>query len=191
MINQWDGQALVWVALTQQLAWNRHRDIYDLSSFNVQADERCPPAEGARRRRPGMTQIVALTIGEKRLDLQQLHLFTSIEHMPKRGYLGSFELMVMLTLIRLGDDAYGVTISTALEEQTGREVLLGSVYATLERLAGKGLVSSSLGNPTPERGGRAKRYFRITAKGLRELRGAQRVLTALWKNIPELKGGMA
>lgn len=111
--------------------------------------------------------------------------------MPTRGHLGTFELMVMLALIRLGDDAYGVTISTELEQQSGREVLLGSVYATLERLADKGLVSSSLGDPTPERGGRAKRYFRITAKGLREVRSAQRALTALWKNIPELKGGMA
>ena len=111
--------------------------------------------------------------------------------MPTRGYLGSFELMVMLALIRLGDDAYGVTISTEIEAHTGREVLLGSVYATLERLEKKGFVSSNLGDPTPERGGRAKRYFRITAKGLRELRGARRLFTALWKNIPELKGGMA
>ena len=111
--------------------------------------------------------------------------------MPKRGYLGGFELMVMLALIRLGDEAYGVTISAELEKQTGREVLLGSVYATLERLGEKGLVSSSLANPTAERGGRAKRYFRITAKGLREVRGARQILTALWTDIPELKGGMA
>ena len=99
--------------------------------------------------------------------------------------------MVMLALIRLGDDAYGVTISREIEGHTGREVLLGSVYATLERLGEKGCVSSRLGNPTSERGGRAKRYFRITAKGLRDLRDAQRALTALWKNVPELRGGMA
>lgn len=111
--------------------------------------------------------------------------------MPKRGYLSSFELMVLLALVRLGDDAYGVTISREIEDHTGREVLLGSVYAALERLGEKGFVSSRLGNPTSERGGRAKRYFRITAKGLRDLREAQRALTALWKNVPELQGGMA
>ena len=111
--------------------------------------------------------------------------------MPKRGHLGTFELMVMLALVRLGDDAYGVTISREIEDHTGREVLLGSVYAVLARLGEKGFVASRLGNPTRERGGRAKRYFRITPKGLRELREAQRALTALWKSVPELKGGMA
>jgi PadR family transcriptional regulator PadR len=111
--------------------------------------------------------------------------------MSKRSHLGGFELMVMLALVRLGEDAYGVTISSELETHTGREVLLGTVYATLERLEHKGFVSSKLGNPTPERGGRAKRYFRLTSNGLRELRHAQRALTALWKNVPELKGGLA
>ena len=105
--------------------------------------------------------------------------------------MGSFELMVMLALVRLGDDAYGVTISREIEDQTGRDVLLGSVYAALERLGRKGFVSSRLGNPTNERGGRAKRHFRITARGLHELRDAQRALSALWKNVPELRGGMA
>lgn len=72
--------------------------------------------------------------------------------MATRSYLGEFELMVMLALIRLGEDAYGVPISREIEIQTGREVILGSVYATLERLEEKGLVSSYLGDPTPERG---------------------------------------
>ena len=97
----------------------------------------------------------------------------------------------MFALVRLGDDAYGVTISREIEDQTGREVLLGSVYAALERLGEKGFVSSRLGNPTNERGGRAKKYFRITAKGLRDLRHAQRVLIGLWTNVPELRGGIA
>jgi len=73
--------------------------------------------------------------------------------------LGSFELMVMLALIRLGENAYGVPISEEIEQQTGRDISLGSVYATLDRLERKGLVSSTVGEPTPERGGRAKRYF--------------------------------
>ncbi len=111
--------------------------------------------------------------------------------MRTRLSLGNFESMLMLVLIRLGEDAYGVPISKELEEQTGREVALGSVYAALERLERKGFVSSSLGNPTAERGGRAKRYFRVTAKGLREVHDVRRVFTNLWRRIPKLKGGLA
>src|SRR6185436_1116424 len=99
--------------------------------------------------------------------------------MAKREFLGGFELLVLLALMSLGDDAYGVPISEAIEESSGREVAIGSVYMTLERLETKGLVSSRLGEPTAERGGRAKTYFRITAKGLREVRQAQRTLVNL------------
>jgi DNA-binding PadR family transcriptional regulator len=105
-----------------------------------------------------------------------------------REILGNFELMVMLALIRLGDAAYGVPISKAIEEGTRREVLVGSVYAALERLEEKGFVVSEVGEPTPERGGRAKRYFRITEKGLRQVRDARRALIKLWQGIPALQG---
>jgi PadR family transcriptional regulator PadR len=108
-----------------------------------------------------------------------------------RELLGNFELMVLLALIRLGEDAYGVPISHAIEESTGRDVLVGSVYAALERLEDKGFVSSRVGEPTPERGGRAKRYFRITAKGLRQVRETRRALIRLWQRLPELEGGTA
>src|SRR6266704_2226734 len=101
--------------------------------------------------------------------------------MAKREFLGGFELLVLLSLIRLGDKAYGVPISEAIEESSGRDVAIGSVYITLDRLERKGLVSSRLGEPTAERGGRAKTYFRITAKGLRQVRHAQRTLVALWR----------
>src|ERR1700682_4827815 len=111
--------------------------------------------------------------------------------MAKREFLGGFELLVLLALIRLGDDAYGVPISDAIEESSGREVALGSVYITLDRLESKGLVSSRLGEPTPERGGRAKTYFHITAKGLRAARQAQRTLLKLWTGVPQLQGGIA
>ena len=111
--------------------------------------------------------------------------------MPRRTYLGEFELMVLLALIRLGDDAYGVPISHEIEHVSGREAALGSVYAALERLEEKGLVTSVMGDPTAERGGRAKRFFRITESGLRDVRATQRALTNLWKNLPELKGEMA
>ena len=111
--------------------------------------------------------------------------------MARREFLGGFELLVLLALIRLGDEAYGVPISEAIEENSGREVALGSVYLTLERLQNKGLVSSELGEPTAVRGGRAKTYFRITARGLREVRHAQSTLIKLWQNVPRLHGGAA
>ena len=107
--------------------------------------------------------------------------------MAERGYLGEFELMLLLAVIQLGDDAYGVPISRELEKHRGRDVSVGSVYAALERLEAKGLVESSLGDPTPERGGKAKRYFRVTREGLKVVQATRRVLTGLWKALPELK----
>lgn len=111
--------------------------------------------------------------------------------MAKRDYLGNFELMVLLALMRLGEPAYGVPISEEIAARSGRDVALGSVYAALDRLEKKKFVSSSLGEPTPERGGRAKRHFRLTAKGIREVREAQRVLMNLWRDVPDLEGGVA
>ncbi len=109
--------------------------------------------------------------------------------MPKRGYLGDFELMVLLALMRLGEDAYGVPISREIEQQTGREVALGTVYAALGRLEENELVTSEFGEPTPERGGRAKRFFHITKKGLREAREARRALDQFSGRQSELEGG--
>jgi DNA-binding PadR family transcriptional regulator len=106
-----------------------------------------------------------------------------------RDLVGGFELLVLLAVIRVADDAYGVTIAEAIEESTGRDVLLGSVYAALERLEQKGLVTSSLGEPTAARGGRAKRYFQATSSGVREARAARRALTSLWRRVPKLAGG--
>jgi PadR family transcriptional regulator PadR len=123
--------------------------------------------------------------------LTHLYLFTILEEMPKRSYLGDFELMVLLALMRLGKDAYGVPISREIEQQSGREVALGTVYAALERLEEKDLVASELGESTPERGGRAKRYFHVTTKGVREVREARRTLINLWRGLRELKGARA
>jgi PadR family transcriptional regulator len=108
--------------------------------------------------------------------------------MSKRDYLGHLELMVMLVLIRLGEKAYGIPIAQEIEEKGGREVSLGSIYAALERLETKGLVSSELGEPTPERGGRAKKYFDVTAKGMREVHETQRALMKLWPRLRQLEG---
>ena len=79
--------------------------------------------------------------------------------MPKRGYLGDFELMVLLALMRLREDAYGVPISQEIEQQTGREVALATVYAALERLEENGLVSSELGEPTANVGAEPSGIF--------------------------------
>jgi PadR family transcriptional regulator, regulatory protein PadR len=90
--------------------------------------------------------------------------------MRKREHLGQLELMVLLAVMRPTRDAYGVPISRDIAEKSGREVALASVYAALERLERKGLVTSSLGEPTAERGGKARTYFRPTAAGLKEAR---------------------
>jgi DNA-binding PadR family transcriptional regulator len=124
----------------------------------------------------------------KRFQLRLCDFFSIVELMTERSYLGEFELMILLAVIHLGDEAYGVPISQELERQRGKDVSVGSVYAALERLESKGLVASSLGDPTPERGGKAKRYFRITKAGLRQVHETRRVLSKLWKTLPELKG---
>jgi PadR family transcriptional regulator, regulatory protein PadR len=105
-----------------------------------------------------------------------------------REFLGQHELLVMLAVQRLGREAYGVPIASELADKTGRAILQGSVYATLERLEAKGLVAARLGEATPQRGGRAKRYFRLTAEGVRQLHAAQRALEALWVELPESAG---
>ncbi len=109
--------------------------------------------------------------------------------MARGDYLGEFELMVLLAVIRLDDDAYGVTISREIEERSGREVSLGSVYAALERMEEKGLVTSRLGDPTAARGGRAKRFFRATSDGIGAARDTQKALVNLWHGLPQLDGG--
>ena len=105
-----------------------------------------------------------------------------------RETLGHFELLVLLALIRLGDEAYGVPIADAIGHSTGKRVILASVYNTLERLEEKGLVTSTIGQPTAARGGRAKRYFAIPTSGLREVRAAKKALTVLWRGIPVHEG---
>jgi DNA-binding PadR family transcriptional regulator len=82
-------------------------------------------------------------------------------------------------------------VAREIETTAGRTVMLGAIYTALERLQVKGLVSSTIGDPTPERGGKAKRFFTVTAKGRRAIRDAQRAFTALWSGLPQLKGGLA
>jgi DNA-binding PadR family transcriptional regulator len=108
-----------------------------------------------------------------------------------RRLLTDFELMLLLAILRVGDGAYGVPIAHEIEVTAGRPVHLAAVYTALDRLEQRGLVSSSLGEPTAERGGRAKRLFRVTGQGLTQTKDTQQALTALWTGVPQLNGGTA
>jgi PadR family transcriptional regulator PadR len=102
----------------------------------------------------------------------------------KRGeLLGSLEHIVLLALVQLGGRAHGGLIRREIEERTTRDVSIGAIYATLERLEQKGYVSSSLGDPTPERGGRAKRLFRLEAPGKRSLQVSARTLRSMGSGL--------
>jgi DNA-binding PadR family transcriptional regulator len=104
-----------------------------------------------------------------------------------RDLLTDFELMLVLAILRIGDGAYGVQIAREIEVIGGRKVLLGAAYAALDRLERNGLVSSSVGAPTRERGGRAKRLFQVTRRGMRAARDTQRALVAMWRDVPQLQ----
>jgi DNA-binding PadR family transcriptional regulator len=108
--------------------------------------------------------------------------------MRKRDYLSQLELMVLLAVMSPARDAYGVLISRSIAQKSGRDVALASVYATLERLERKGFVKSSLGEPTAERGGKARTYFKATAAGVHEAREARATLLRLSEDLPALKG---
>jgi PadR family transcriptional regulator PadR len=103
--------------------------------------------------------------------------------MTRRDYLGEFEHIVVLALLRLGDRAYGVTVRREIEARTGREVSIGAIYATLDRLEEKGYVKSRTGDPTPERGGRSKRFFRVTAKGVAAVNQTHRSLQSMMQGL--------
>ncbi len=97
--------------------------------------------------------------------------------------LGEFEQLVLLAVLRAGDKAYGVPIHAELHRNTGRDPSLASVYKTLERLEAKGLVATRMGDPTPERGGRRKQYFTVTAAGRRALKSALSAIRRLARGL--------
>jgi PadR family transcriptional regulator, regulatory protein PadR len=103
--------------------------------------------------------------------------------MSGRDYLGEFEHIVILALLRLEDRAYGVPVRQEIEFRTKREVSIGAVYATLDRLETKGYVKSHRGEPTPERGGRSKRFFRVTAKGVAAVNRTQRAVLSTTEGL--------
>ena len=113
------------------------------------------------------------------------HLFYKIEQIMDQ--LSRIEEIILLAVLQLGADAYGVTIRNRLEELTGRSHSVGAIYIPLDRLAARGFLSVRQGNPTRERGGRRKRYYRVTPDGLQALRAAKRQHDAIWEqtHLPE------
>ena len=97
--------------------------------------------------------------------------------------LGEFEQVVLLAILRLGDDAYAVAVQNEILRCTGRDVSRGSIYITLDRLETKGYLRSRLADPTPERGGRAKRYYTLRPVAVDALKESRRALVALWRGL--------
>ena len=108
-----------------------------------------------------------------------------------RDSLGEFEKLVLLAVVRLGGEAYGAPIIREIEDRTGRTVTAGAVYVALRRLEKKAVVRSEFGPPTPERGGRPKRFFQITSHGLRTLQAARREWEAMTAGLEGLLGSDA
>ena len=105
-------------------------------------------------------------------------------------YLGEFEHLVMLAVLRVGEEAYAVPIRAEIEARGGRTVARGALYTTLDRLEQKGLLRSRLGEPLPERGGRARRYYTVTGPGLASLRAAKESIDGLSAGVAlEVKEG--
>ena len=101
-------------------------------------------------------------------------------------YLGEFEQAVLLAVMRLGESAYGLAIRKEIEAQTGRTVNHGAAYITLDRLEAKELLSSRMADPDPDRGGRRKRFFRVTVEGMEALRVSRRALLNLWSGLEDV-----
>ena len=106
-----------------------------------------------------------------------------------RTDLGDIEHLVLLAILRLGKDAYGIPILDEVSARSGREVSRATVYVALKRLEQKGLVTSRLGDSTPERGGRAKRFFRLKPSGLKALRDSREMFLGLWRDYESVLDG--
>lgn len=100
-----------------------------------------------------------------------------------REHLGELEQIVLLAVLRVAPNAYGVPIRREIEERTGRSLTVGALYRTLDRLEHKGYVVSWFGDPTPERGGRSKRYFKVQPAGVRALQASRTALAAMWDGL--------
>lgn len=110
--------------------------------------------------------------------------------MPSFAILGEFEVVVLMAVLHLGDDAYGSAIRDEIERRSGRSASRGAVYITLERLEEKGLLASRTGGASDSRGGRPKRLFRITPHGIRSLKRAVSLVTRMHKGLEPILGDL-
>jgi DNA-binding PadR family transcriptional regulator len=110
--------------------------------------------------------------------------------MPKNESCGQFEELVLTAILTLNDHAYGITIHKKVQQLSQpKSVTLGAVYVTLDRLEDKGFVSSWLSDPTPERGGRSKRFYRVEAAGEKALRESTATARRIWDALSEVVVG--
>jgi PadR family transcriptional regulator, regulatory protein PadR len=111
------------------------------------------------------------------------HLIYNSELIMSDQYLGEFEQIVLLAVVRLADDAYGVPIRHEIEKRADRRITVGALYSTLDRLEAKGYLSSWFADPTAERGGRSRRYFRVEPRGIEALALAKEMFDRMWKGV--------
>jgi len=114
---------------------------------------------------------------------KRTHLIYNSELIMSDHYLGELEQIVLLAVLRLADNAYGVPVRREIEKRAGRRVTVGALYSTLDRLEAKGYVSSWFADPTPERGGRSRRYFRVEPAGIESLARVKEMFERMWKGV--------
>jgi DNA-binding PadR family transcriptional regulator len=110
---------------------------------------------------------------------------------PAAPVLGEFEQIVLLALLRIGADAYGASVCLEIEKRSSRSASLSAVHTTLERLEQKGMVRSRIGDPTPQRGGKRKRHYEVSAPGMRALQASYRSIKQMADGIEDLLGELA
>ncbi len=108
--------------------------------------------------------------------------------MGRHGFLGEFELLVMLSVLQAGEEAYGLTIRQAIEERTGRPISRGALYLTLERLVEKGYLRGRLADATRARGNRPRKYYRVERAGLKAIRESREMVRQMWQGLEPVLG---
>ncbi len=103
--------------------------------------------------------------------------------MTEKAFVGEFEQMVLLAILRLGHGAYAVPVREEIEQRAKRSVARGALYTTLERLETKGFLTSRMSDPSPVRGGRSRRYFEVSAAGVRSLQQTKEAMLNLWEGL--------
>src|SRR6266542_5726067 len=132
----------------------------------------------------GKSEVRSLKSDPKRGGLGTARLFLRIMlTMSAIDPIGEFEHVVLLAILRLGEEAYAVSVRDEILRCTGRDVSRGSIYITLDRLETKGYLKSYLADPTPERGGRSKRFYALRPLAVNALKESRRALVALWRGL--------